>query len=257
MKRNEGILAFLTIFFSSLVSAGPVRGIEQLAEGLRETIVILIRFIGDLMLDIDSFDEFLFAKLLLFVLILIITYTVIKQNSIFGGTKNKPIQWIISSAVAILSIRYLPDNFIQAIMLQYGTLAVGITVFLPLMIYFFFIHQSGIGPFGRRAGWVVFAASFFALWSFRYNELGDANWIYWIAISFIFVSIIFDKTIHTYFGLSEIRKAGEESKDNRRISAKKKLDELENDYAAGHYEGKEKMYKKKKERLEKVLRKNI
>ena len=81
MKRNEGILAFLTIFFSSLVSAGPVRGIEQLAEGLRETIVILIRFIGDLMLDIDSFDEFLFAKLLLFVLILIITYTVIKQNS--------------------------------------------------------------------------------------------------------------------------------------------------------------------------------
>lgn len=257
MKRNERVLIFLTIFFSSLVSAGPVQGFEQLAEGLREVIVILIRFIGDLMLDIDSFDEFLFAKLLLFALILIITYTVIKKNSIFEGKKNKPIQWIISSAVAILAIRYLPDNLVQAIMLQYGALAVGLTVFLPLMIYFFFIHQSGIGPFGRQAGWVVFATSFFALWSFRYDELGDANWIYWIGIGFIFVSFLFDKSIHEYLGLSEIRKAGELGKDNRRIDAQKKLEALEKDYSDSYYEGKERMYEKKKEHFKKVIRKNI
>ena len=216
MKKDRGIFAFLTIVFSSLVTAGPVQGVEQLAEGLREVIVIIIRFVGDMILDINSFDEFLFAKLLLFTLILIITYTVIsnEQNTLFGGNKNKPIQWIISSAVSILAIRYLPDNFIQAIMLQYGSLAVGITVFLPLMIYFFFIHQSGIGHFGRRAGWVVFAASFFALWSFRYEDLGSANWIYWIAIGFVVVSIIFDKTIHRYFSLADFRKA--EKKLNRK-----------------------------------------
>ncbi len=200
--------------FSSLVTAGPVRGIEQLAEGLREVIVILIRFVGDTILSINSFDEFLFAKLLLFTLVLIITYTVISKNTLFGGDNNKPIQWIISSAVSILAIRYLPDNFVQAIMLQYGALAVGITVFLPLMIYFFFIHQSGIGPFGRRAGWVVFATSFFALWSFRYKDIGSANWIYWIAIGFVIVSMIFDKTIHRYFSFSDFRKA--EKKLNRK-----------------------------------------
>ena len=253
MKRNEGVLAFLTIVFSSLVTAGPVQGVEQLTEGLREVIVIIIRFMGDTILDINSFDEFLFAKLLLFTLVLIITYTVIKQNIIFGGNKNKPIQWIISSAVSILAIRYLPDNFIQAILLQYGALAVGITVFLPLMIYFFFIHQSGIGPFGRRAGWIVFAISFFALWSFRYDDLGNANWIYWIAIGFIIVSIIFDKSIHSYFGLSSIRKIRTERKIERRVEAQTKLENLEDNKE--HYTDKE--YENLKARYEKIIKDNL
>ena len=227
MKRNSSILTLLTIFLSSLVTAGPVRGIEQLTEGLKEVIIILIQFISDTILNINSFDEFLFAKILLFSIILLVVYTVIKENGIFGGTRNKPIQWIISSAVSILAIRYLPDNFIEAILLQYGALAVGLTVFLPLMIYFFFIHQSGIGPFGRRIGWIVFAASFFALWNFRHEDLGSANWIYWIAILFILIAILFDKSIHSYLGLSSIRKARATGKVKRRIEAQKKLEELD------------------------------
>ncbi|MEA3248201.1 MAG: hypothetical protein U9Q73_00685 [Nanoarchaeota archaeon] len=253
MKRNGGILAFLIILFSSLVTAGPVQGVEQLTDGFREAIVVLIRFIGDTILSINSFDEFLFAKLLLFTLVLIITYTVIKQNTIFGGENNKPIQWIISSAVSILAIRYLPDNFVQAIMLQYGTLAVGVTVFLPLTIYFFFIHQSGIGPFGRRTGWVVFAASFFALWSFRYEDLGSANWIYWIAIGFVIISMIFDKSIHSELGLSSIRKIRTERKVERRVEAQKKLDELEDNRK--YFTDRE--YEKLKTRYEKTIKNNI
>ncbi|MFH1522138.1 MAG: hypothetical protein ABIF18_04230, partial [archaeon] len=188
MKKNSSMFAFLIVVFSSLATAGPVEGLEQLAGGLKDVIVVLIQFISDTIFNINSFDELLFAKILLFSIVLLVVYTVIKENTIFGGTKNKPVQWIISSAIAILSIRYLSDDFIQAILLQYGTLAVGITVFLPLMIYFFFIHQSGIGPFGRRVGWIVFAASFFALWSLR-DDLGNANWIYWIAILFVVISI--------------------------------------------------------------------
>ena len=256
MKRNGGILTFLTIVFSSLVTAGPVRGIEQLTEGLGEVIVILIRFIGDTILSIESFDEFLFAKLLLFLLILIITFTVISKNTIFEGTENKPnkpIQWIISSAVSILAIRYLPDNFIQVILLQYGTLAVGLTVFLPLMIYFFFIHQSGIGPFGRRAGWVVFAASFFALWSFRYEDIGSANWIYWIAIGFVIISFLYDKAIHEYFGLSSIRQVRTERRVERRAEAQRKLEELEDNRK--YFTDRE--YETQKNRYEKIIKNNI
>lgn len=226
MEKKAGILSFLTIMFSSLVTAGPVQGVEQLAEGLREVIVILIRFIGDMILDINSFDEFLFAKILLFALILIITYTVIKQNTLFGGTRNKPVQWIISITVSILAIRYLPDNFIQAILLQYGALAVGLTVFLPLIIYFFFIHQSGIGRFGRRAGWVVFALSFFALWSFRYEDLGSANFIYWIAIGFVGISIVFDKSIHRYFSFTDFRKAEKRLNERAKWVLEDQLDKL-------------------------------
>lgn len=227
MKTKTSILTLFTIFFSSLVTAGPVQGIEQLTNGLKEAIIILIQFISDTIFNINSFNELLFAKILLFSIIFLVVYTVIKENTIFGGTKNKPIQWIISSAISILTIRYLPDNFIEAILLQYGALAVGITVFLPLAIYFFFLHQSGIGPFGRRLGWIIFTASFFALWNFRYEDLGNANWIYWIAILFIGISIIFDKSIHSHLGLSSIRKARATGKLKRRIKAQEDLEELD------------------------------
>jgi hypothetical protein len=257
MKKESGTFAFLTIMLSSFVSAGPIEGLEQLADGLIEAIMVFIRFVSDLIFNINTFDELLFAKILIFALVLLIVYTVIKQNYIFGGTRNRPIQWIISFAVSILAVRYLPDTFVEAILLQYGALAVGITVFLPLAIYFFFIHQSGIGPFGRRAGWIVFAASFFALWSFRGEDLGQANWIYIIAIVFIIISLIFDKTIHEYFGLSDMRRASALAKDTRRVDAQRKLEHLDNDKAAGYYNGKEKIYEKKKEHLIKVIKDNI
>ncbi|MDH3353091.1 MAG: hypothetical protein OEL87_01465 [Nanoarchaeota archaeon] len=253
MKRSGGVVAFLTVMFSSLVSAGPVEGVQQLADGLREVIVILIRFFGDAILDINSFDEFLFAKMLLFTLVLIITYTVVRQNAILGGNKNKPIQWIVSVSVSILAIRYLPDNFIQAILIQYGALAIGLTVFLPLMIFFFFIHQSNIGPFGRRAGWVVYLASFFAMWAFRYEEIGGAGWIYWIGIGFVIISLLFDKTIHEYFGMSSIRKAREGSKLERRVSAQKKLEDLEHNrqYLS------DREYEKLKDKYTKTIKNNL
>jgi len=238
---------------TSLASAGPVEGVQQILSGLGQVIRIIIQFLLDTILEINSVDEFLFAKILLFTIILLITSTVIKENSIFGGTKNKPIQWIISSAVSILAIRYLPDEFVQAILLQYSALAVGLTTFLPLMIYFFFIHQSGIGPFGRKAGWIVFMASFFAIWSFRYEELGNANWIYWIAIGFIIIAILFDKSIHEYLGLSSIRKAMSAGKIERRAKAQKKLEDLEDNRQ--HLTDKE--YNKLKDKYRKAIKDNL
>ena len=255
MKRSA-LITFLTIILSPLTTAGPIEGLQQLTEGLRETIKILIRFISEAVLEINAFDEYLFAKLILFTIILLVTYTVIKQNHIFGGTKNKAIQWIISIAVSLLAIRYLPNTFVEAILLQYGALAVGLTVFLPLVIYFFFLHQSGIGPFGRRAGWLVFAASFFALWSFRHEDLGEANWIYWIAIGFVLISMIFDKKIHEYFGLSSIRKIRKGISEDNRLEALRRLKTLEEDFTNGYYVGKQREYDKKKEHLKEVIRKN-
>ncbi|MFH0711676.1 MAG: hypothetical protein V1889_00965 [archaeon] len=226
--RTTHYLLFATYYLLPLARAGPVEGVYQLTDGLQQIIRILIQFISETIFQINSFDEFLFAKILLFSIILLIVYTVISQNSMFGGTgKNKAIQWIISSAISILAIRYLPNEFVQAILLQYGAFAVAITVFLPLMIYFFFIHQSGVGPFGRKIAWIVYITGFFALWSMRYQDLGEANWIYWIAIGFIIICLIFDKKIHEYFGWSSIRKARRAGKLERRIQAQEDLDELE------------------------------
>lgn len=234
MKKIAGVSAFLLGI--SFVSAGPVEGLNQLLVGLRQMISILIQFLFGLSYDLQIYNEFLFAKIILMILIFIIVYTVSKE-SIFKGyadDKGKPLLYIVSGAVAILSIKYLPDNMIQAILLPYSSLGVGLTVFLPLMIYFFFLHQSKMGIFGRRAGWVIFGASFLALWSTRYDLLGEANWIYWIGIAFIVCCFLFDNRIHKHFGLYGIKKLEAMSKEKLHRHWKREKFQLEEDYRNGH-----------------------
>lgn len=249
MKKS--IPALLTIFLSSLVSAGPVEGVEQLLRGLGQVIVLILEFVVEPILNISSVDEILFAKILLFTITLLVVYTIIKKNPILGD--NKAILWIVSSSIAILSIRFIPDNFIQAILLQYSTLGVALTVFLPMIIYFFFIQQSGIGPFGRRIGWVVFAGVFFAMWSFMGGDLGEANWIYGIGALFILLSIIFDSSIHKYFGMSAIRGLLKDSKVNLRVKAQIELESLTRN--AHHYTTTE--YAKLRKKWMKIIEDNI
>ncbi len=232
MKKGSGILAFLTIFLSSLVSAGPVEGVEQLVEGLREVISIVVQFLSNVLFDLESFDEFFFAKLLILLIIFFAVYTVLKKNKIFGS--DQKIAIIIASAISILSVRYLPSNFVQAILLQYSVFAVAITILLPFLIFFFFLHQSEIKRFGRRAGWVIYAVSFLAMWSFRYNEIGDANYIYWIGITFVILSFIFDTNIHKYFKLSDFKRTHSRIKQEARYKleerAEKAAERLEKKY---------------------------
>jgi hypothetical protein len=260
MKKSQSTshLPF-TIFYllglTPLVHAGPVDGVRQLTDGFREILYILFQFIGDMM-GMRSFDQYLFVKILLFTIILLVVYTVIKDNTIFGGTKNKPIQWIISSTVAILSIAYLPNEFIEAILLQYGALAVGVTVFLPLLIFFFFIHKSSVSPFVRRIGWIIYIISFFALWSINRTDLGEANVIYWIAIAVVVLSLIFDKKIHEYFGLSSIRKIRRGMSEDNRLEALRRLKTLEEDFTNGYYKGRERDYDRKKDHLLEIIKKN-
>ncbi|MDP2946719.1 MAG: hypothetical protein Q8N88_01260 [Nanoarchaeota archaeon] len=208
MKKIAGVSAFLLGI--SLVSAGPVEGTRQLLDGAREIFLVILQFLFNLSYDLEIYNQFLFAKIILMILIFIIVYTVCKKtifkDYVDDKKKGKPVLYIISAAIAILSIRYLPDEYIQAILLPYSSLGVGLSVFLPLFIFFYFLQDSAnVGSFGRRAGWVIFGASFIALWSARYDELSEANWIYWIGVAFIIFSFIFDKKLHEYFALKEIR----------------------------------------------------
>jgi len=256
MKKNWGIFTFLTLLLTTLVSAGPVEGARQLLEGTRDIIVILIQFVSDLIFDINTFDEFLLAKILLFIIIFIVVNMVLQKNFLFSSDKR--LNTIIALAISILSIRFIPNNdFIQAMILPYTTLGIAITTILPLVVFFFFLHQSNIGQFGRRAGWLIFGSIFIGLWSMRGPELGYANNIYWIAAIFVVISLIFDKSIHSYFGLSSWRKVREEARSDRRVLAEKKLFELGEDYSKGHYDGHKAEYEKKRRHWERVLRDSI
>ncbi|MFH0808360.1 MAG: hypothetical protein V1888_01970 [archaeon] len=230
MKKS--IPTFLTIFLVSLVSAGPVDGVQQLLSGLGEVIVIIIQFVLDTILNINSFDEFLFAKLIFFILIFLVIYVTIKKNDFFGG--NESIVKIITAAISILSVRFIPNEFIQVIFLQYSTLGAAIGMFIPFIIILFFLHQSNFGPLPRKIGWFVYGVSYVAIFSYTYVDLtGMAGYIYWTGIIGIVIAFFFDRQIHAAFGDAELRKAKYGVESRRYATLKSKIEEIDHQLSIG------------------------
>ncbi len=149
-------------------------------------------------------NEFLFAKVLVFVLLVIIISFILKKSSLFGHRGG--IIFLVSLIVSLLALRYLPENdLINGILLPYGVLGVALVTFLPFLIYFFFVHQSVPGGFGRRAAWFVYGIVFIVLFFLRSNDLsGASQWIYTSGLILVILALIFDKSLHRYFAMSEL-----------------------------------------------------
>jgi len=232
MKKKGVFAAFLTIMVSSLVSAGPVDGIEQLLEGLGEVIVILIQFSGDTLLDINSFDEFLFAKMIFFILIFLVIYVIIDKNEFFGD--NKSINKIITASISILAVRFIPDELVSVLFLQYGALGAGLGMIIPFFIILFFLHQSNWGPLGRKIGWIFYGSSYVAIFAYSYTDLiGIANYVYWVGILAIMVAFFFDRQIHAAFGTAEMKNARRGFESTRYADIQHRIDNISRDLAAG------------------------
>jgi hypothetical protein len=258
MKKSKTPYYLLSIIYTlsltPLATAGPVEGIRQLAQGLGETIYILIEFIVNTLFTIESFNQFLVARIMIAIIVLLVVYTVINKNNLIGD--KKPIHWIIASAITILTIRFMPQGFIEMILIQYTSLGVALTVFLPLIIFFFFIQQSGMGPLARRAGWLIYGATFLALWYQSENLSESAEFIYWIGLLFITASLIFDRKIHEYFGLRELKEVERESNANRYIDLEAKARDIHNKLNDGNIpESIKKINRKRLEKIEKELKK--
>jgi len=172
-------------------------------------------------------NEFLFAKVLLFILLIMIISFILQKSSLFGNKKG--IIFVISLIVSLLSLRYLPENdLINGILLPYGVLGITLATFLPFLIYFFFVHQSPMGGFGRRAGWAVYGVVFLVLLGFRWGEVSSASqWIYMIGMILVILAFIFDRSIHNYFALSELKKFSEFGDRSHRNTQKVRLDLLQ------------------------------
>lgn len=215
-KENVFIIILFTILSVQLIIAQNLV-IDRTIQGLVESFESIFRPI----LGPFSTGEFLFAKILLFFLLFAIIFMVLKRISLFED--NLAVHSIVSLIVSILAVRYIKENeLVNAILLPYGSLGVAISIFLPLLIYFFFLHSSEMGGFGRRAGWLIYGIVFLVLWGSRpYDSLGVANWIYLIGIGFVLISLIFDKSVHQYFEMGKYNKP-------RRLLIERQIIELQN-----------------------------
>lgn len=211
MKRGMLVLSLVMLFASLssfMVSAYtfPINDLSQTSSNIIQAGKDMLSPILEFLLGVNSFDQYFFQRTLLLVLIYVVVFVVLKRIDIFK--RNRVIMIIVAAIVSILGARYMSEvQLIEGVLLPYGTFAIALTMLLPFIIYFFFVHNAISSPGGRRMAWILFAAVFFGLWFTRRADVGSAGWIYLIGIAAVAISFLFDETIHQYFGLSQAKEA--------------------------------------------------
>jgi hypothetical protein len=210
VKKSGGLIAFiLGVFVSTMSFASAQFGYLGTSGIVNSVIDFYKNFFGPIFAALFGqyySDEFLFAKILLFFLLILVISFILQKSHLFG--QKKGLTFLIALIVSLLALRYLPENdLINGILLPYGVLGVALTTFLPFLIYFFFVHQSVPGNFGRRAAWAVYGIVFLILISFRWGSLSPASeWIYICGVILVILAFLLDKSIHNYFATSELKR---------------------------------------------------
>ena len=229
MKKNIislGIILVLTI--SPLISAQSYDfdyAKHQVGRVLDSALGIASPFFEAVIGDYAT-SEFFFHKILLLVLLIIISKNILDRTPI--GEKNKKASMAIAIIISILSIRFInQNNFFEAIFIQYGVLGIAITTILPMVIFFYFIHNTKIGTYGRKVFWALYAITMSAIWISKSAEIPQiAHWIYWITIGAAIIFIGFDKSIHGYFGLTDFKKFQKKENKEAIYRAKERIQKL-------------------------------
>lgn len=188
----------------------------------------------------ESADSSMFFQRCLILLVVYgIIYTVLNRMSLFQGSSF--LLFFTSAAVAVLGVKFLDADFIQAVLLPYAALGGSIAIFLPFLIYFMFVHTSVKGTFGRRAAWVVFALVFMAIYiskGFVSGEAGNdtTNWfggMYIFGIILVICAFIFDSQIHMYFEYGKLGRTMSNFHQASYVTIVTELDKLEKARDAG------------------------
>lgn len=113
------------------------------------------------------------STILLGVLLWVILYSIVIKFGFFD--ENKKLSWIgpllISLAITILSFIYLPENFVEAIVLQYGALGATILTVIPFLILLYFSISVSSSLLIARAIWIFYIVYYFALFSYKLATL--------------------------------------------------------------------------------------
>lgn len=143
--------------------------------------------------------QMLFEKFLLFLILVGIVYIALGKAPFFqsNGQKMKGVIWTVSIVVPILSIRYLPYEWINTLIFTYAAFGIAMTTLVPLIIYFFFLQGMQLPPAFRKIAWILFACVYLGL----YTTVDRANYSEWYFATAI-ISVVFlllDGTIERYF----------------------------------------------------------
>ena len=258
LKKKSFLFKILSLLILTSILFPIVSAQDYLDEATEQTSKVLESVLGILsplfeqIIGDYSTSEFFFHKVLLLILLIVIAKNVLDKTPF--GNKNKKVSMVLSLIISILAIRFINENsFFQSIFLQYGVLGIAITTLLPIIIFFYFIHNAKIGSFGRKAFWAFYFIIMTGIWIMRASEIPSvAHWIYGFTLLATTIFLFLDKQIHVYFGMKDFMEFERERKSKLERTLRKQLGELKEDYVKGYITDDE--YEKTRKRIVKRLR---
>lgn len=199
------LIACLLSISSVFAQAGIAEEVNKGIKGFTD----FIRPVASQVLGETPGGEYLFAKVLFWILILAIVWYGLEQIDFFAS--SNVLHWIVSIVVAILATRWIAsDTLIRTIILPYTTLGIVIAVAVPFVIFFAIVElgMSGLRyKTIRKIAWILFAVVFIGLWIVRYDKLGNAGWIYPVTVLAAIIVLLFDGTIQHIWGRMKVDKS--------------------------------------------------
>ncbi|MDP4039306.1 MAG: hypothetical protein Q8P57_01890 [Candidatus Pacearchaeota archaeon] len=232
MKKRD--LIFIQVLLLVIISIGNVSAQSYyyfsntkdfVSQGIDSITGVLSPFLENIIGDYST-SEFFFSKVLILILLIIIITKILEKTPI--GDKNKKVNVIIALLISVISVRFINENSLfETIFIQYGVLGISITTILPMVIFFYFIHNTKVGTFGRKIFWTIYTITLTAIWISKSSEIPEvANWIYGLTITSAIIFIFFDKTIHSYFGLTDVKKFQKKQNKEAILRAKERIHKL-------------------------------
>jgi hypothetical protein len=207
MKKGSVFLLLAMVVMIPFVSAGPIEIVTDVVTStINAALAVFGPIFDKIMGDNNAQGDVVFAKFLFLILLTVIINLVLQRIPIFKGRAGLGL--IIALIVSILAVRFMTtSNVLQGVLLPYGALGIAITMGLPFILFFYFIHTMGVTGFMRRLLWIFYAVIFLVLWAYRYSDIDDvSNTIFTLIFIAISIAFIFDKSIKRYFGTHEIGK---------------------------------------------------
>jgi hypothetical protein len=169
------------------------------------------------------------SKLLLGVLLWIVLYSIVQKMKLGGGMKSASAA--IAVIMVILTFIYLPQGFLEAIVLQYGAMGATILTIIPFAIILYFSLTTD-NLFMARVTWIFYIVYYLTL--FFYKIVTVSTWTEAIPfIGAIIAGIIAFILLATMRGwifkgkIEELSEAGEQAATRRKNLLKAERESLE------------------------------
>jgi len=200
-KRNYLFLAWFFLIIVSLIQGVYAASITDDFNGFFDGVVEVMNPFSAAVLGDTPSGEWLFAKVLFFVIVLSLVWLALSRISFFNPDEGAQLWviWVVAIAVSILAVRFIGDSkWISTIILPYTTLGIVLAAGFPFVIYFILVEFMMLAGPGyktiRKVAWVFFAVVFMGLFVARGDEIEGARNIYLVTAVLSILVTFFDGT---------------------------------------------------------------